>query len=320
MGPIKKLETQRGETFKRRMVDYEAKATEANLRLKVGKSQALKTLKGNRDADISSLLATEGIEQPKRERLTTNDSTVEALGELLIQNPNGLLVFRDEFVSLFKRLDQDEYAGERGFYLQGWSGGSYVFDRIGRGLALEVEDVCLSLLGTTQPGRIAEYVRAATAGGAGDDGLLQRFQLVVWPDVSSNWQNIDRYPDKPATEKAFHVFEDLDFLTAEAVQATPDEWGGLPYLRFAPDAQEQFTEWRTTLELRLRSGELSPALEAHFSKYRKLVPALSLIFHLIDGGTGAVKLPATMRALAWAEYLEGHALRLHYHSVVGRCG
>ncbi len=311
LAPLKQLEAQRGETHKKRMADYNVKAMEAKLRKTASQSQALKSLKENPDADISGLFDGDNPEQPARERLMTNDSTVEALGELLRHNPNGLLVFRDELVSLLKRLDQDEYAGERGFYLQGWSGGSYVFDRIGRGLALEVEDVCLSLLGTTQPGRIAGYVRGAVSGGAGDDGLLQRFQLVVWPDVSPNWQNIDRSPDKQATEKAFRVFEDLDVMTAEAVQATPDDFGGLPYLHFAPDAQELFTEWRTALELRLRSSELSPALEAHFSKYRKLVPALSLIFHLTDGGTGAVKLPALMRALAWAEYLEGHALRLY---------
>jgi putative DNA primase/helicase len=38
------------------------------------------------------------------------------------------------------------------------------------------------------------------------------------------------------------------------------------------------------LEKRLR-GDLHPALESHLAKYRKLVPALALICHLVDGGT-----------------------------------
>ena len=28
----------------------------------------------------------------------------------------------------------------------------------------------------------------------GDDGLLQRFQLAVWPDVAGPWRKVDRWP------------------------------------------------------------------------------------------------------------------------------
>ena len=72
-----------------------------------------------------------------------------------------------------------------------------------------------------------------------------------------------------------------------------------------------FTEWRTGWERRLRASEWHPALESHFSKYRKTVPALALISHLADGGAGPVTLQATVRALAWAEYLESHAIRCY---------
>jgi hypothetical protein len=30
------------------------------------------------------------------------------------------------------------------------------------------------------------------AGGIGDDGLLQRLQLAVWPDIPATWTNVDR--------------------------------------------------------------------------------------------------------------------------------
>jgi hypothetical protein len=56
-----------------------------------------------------------------------------------------------------------------------------------------IEAACVSLLGSTQPGRLAEYVRRAVSGGAGDDGLIQRFGLLVWPNGSTEWVNIDRY-------------------------------------------------------------------------------------------------------------------------------
>ena len=65
------------------------------------------------------------------------------------------------------------------------------------------------------------------------------------------------------------------------------------------------------LERRLRSGEMSPALEGHLAKYRKLVPSLALINHLADGGAGPVSQRALLKALAAAYYLESHARRVY---------
>ncbi|MGF6608482.1 hypothetical protein OKW45_003404 [Paraburkholderia sp. WSM4175] len=56
---------------------------------------------------------------------------------------------------------------------------------------------------------------------------------------------------------------------------------------------------------------IHPALESHFAKYRKQVPALALTCHLADGGRGPVSVTAMVRALAWADYLKSHALRAY---------
>src|SRR5262249_25432861 len=57
---------------------------------------------------------------------------------------------------------------------------------------------------------------------------------------------------------------------------------------------------------------MSPALEGHLAKYRTLVPALALINHIADGDqSGAVSQNALLRALALANYLEGHARRVY---------
>jgi hypothetical protein len=56
---------------------------------------------------------------------------------------------------------------------------------------------------------------------------------------------------------------------------------------------------------------MSPALEGHLAKYRKLVPALALMNRIADDGQGAVTHRALLRALAFACYLESHARRLY---------
>ena len=116
--------------------------------------------------------------EPTLRRYIANDTNVASLGVLLQQNTNGLLVFRDELVSLLAHLDQEKNASERGFYLTAWSGkSSYTFDRIGRGLHLHIDAPGLSMLGSTQPGIISQYLSRAVRGGRGDDGLIQRFGL-----------------------------------------------------------------------------------------------------------------------------------------------
>jgi hypothetical protein len=253
--------------------------------------------------------------EPSEIRYRTNDSSYEALGELLISNPAGILVERDELVSLLKQLDRDDQSAARGFYLSGWSGTQpYTFDRIMRGHR-HIEAACISVLGTTQPARISEYIRRANLGGAGGDGLIQRFGLLVWPDASPDWKNVDEFPDSRARETAWRVYErasKLDLAAALALGGSK-RFDKVPCLRFDVDAHADFVGWRNDhLEKLVRSGEMSPALEGHFAKYRKLVPALALINHLADNDQiGSISQKSLRRALDFASYLESHAKRIY---------
>src|ERR1039458_5296511 len=314
--PLRRLEAKAREEYEDIHANYETQVELAKLRREAAKDKARATLKKPGGEVSADALQVEQPDEPIQRRYTAHQSSVQALGELLRQNPNGLMVERDELAALLSFLSQEEQAEARGFYLTGADGiAGYNFDTIGRGLNLRVPAVCLSIIGTSQPGKIGRYLRQAQAGGEGDDGMMQRFGLMVWPDSSREWINVDRWPDSEARVRASTVFEQLESLTAESVGAEKDD--DCSYLRFAPDAIEAFTEWRTGLETRLRSGEMHPALESHFSKYRKAVPALALIVHLAEGGAGPVTLKATLRALAWADYLESHALRCYGATVAG---
>jgi putative DNA primase/helicase len=244
-----------------------------------------------------------------------NDSTIEKLGELLNENPRGLLHYRDELTGWLGTLDREGHENDRAFFLEAWDGrGRYTYDRIGRG-TLHIEAACVSMLGGIQPGPLAQVLRAAVRGGAGDDGLLQRFQLLVYPDAPKMWVNVDRWPNNAARDRAFDVFRRLDRLTPETLGAPVED--GLPILRFAPEAQEFFDGWREGLMKRLRTGDEHPAMEAHLAKFPSLLPSLALLFHLVDAPTmapGPVTLVAARRAAAWCDFLEAHARRV-YQSV-----
>jgi hypothetical protein len=308
--PLRHLEAKAAEWFEAKAEQYQGEREVWELKRDAAKNDAKVKLKKNLKAHIDPFADPEP-DEPVERRYITNDTTYEKLGEILAQNPNGVLAHRDELVSLLKTLDREEYAAARGFFLTAWSGTQpYKFDRIGRGRT-HIEAACLSLLGSTQPGRIAEYVRRAHSGGAGDDGLIQRFGLLVWPDQKPIWEKIDRYPDSEAKDAARRCFVSFDSLQPGDIGAETDEFGTVPFLRFDEAAQCDFDEWRRDFERKVRSDDLASAMASHLAKYRKLIPSLALISHLADGGKGPVGQAAMLRALGLAEYLETHAIRAY---------
>lgn len=314
--PLKNLANAARMDFNLAKAKYELEVASAKARADNAKKTAAKRLAKDATANIDDLLKPENIEEPTLRRYITTNATYEALADLLIPNPNGLLVDRDEMLSLLDHLDEEGHANERGFYLTGWNGdSSYTVDRIGRGLDLHVDAVCISMIGGTQPVRISQYLAQLRRGGRGNDGLIQRFGLMVWPDQSPTWINIDRRPKADARDAALRAFQTLDTLDWGVIGANRD-LEGLPYLRLSDEAHDQFLEWRTELEHRLRQGSLDPMLESHLAKYRKLIPALALITHLTDGGTGEVTKAAIDKALRWAKYLETHAARTYASATI----
>lgn len=321
-GPLRRLEATAAEAFEQATAAHEVALERLELEAEACKKRMRKALdEGGNTAELEARLI-----ELKREkaavpaapqRFVVQDSTVEKLGELLGANPRGVLLLRDELAGWLRSLERPGREGDREFYLETWSGdGSYTFDRIKRG-TVRVPHLCLSVFGGIQPGKLKRYIQDAAGGGEGADGLLQRLQVVVWPESLGAWTNTDRAPDREAWSRARKVFDALAEYDAAALGLEPDE-DGRAGLRFSAEAQELFYEWRAELERRVRSGELdhAPAFASHLSKYRSLMPALALLFHLIglaagEHDRGAISLDDARLAAAWCDYLEAHARRLY---------
>ncbi len=310
VSPLYRMEDERKQAYESAVNSYKAELAIREIEQKQVKDNARKLIKDDkRDQALQELEKFEASEErpPNRCRLIINDATVEKVGELLNENPNGLFLVRDEIAGLIAKLRGEDAQSERAFYLECFDGnGRFVYDRIGRG-TIDIDNCTLSMLGGIQPSKLAPLVRGAV-NGQEDDGLIQRFQLAVWPDDEKTWKWIDRAPDKDTLDRYRHVFEELDQL--QAPQGT--------YLRFSLEAQPLFIEWMKELQTEARSGELHPAFESHLMKMPKTIAGLALLFELVDGGRQEVGPLATARALEWADYLRSHANRVY--SLVSNAG
>lgn len=286
---------------------YETEKKVLELKWQAWREESKKSIKKGGNAKAAP---ENSIKPPAQKRLILTDSTFEKLHEILSDNPAGVIVIRDELTGWLAQLDKQGREGERAFYLQGWNGdGGFNIDRIGRG-SIRVAAVCISLFGNIQPSRLRSYLSPALAGGPGDDGLFQRFQIMVWPDPPAKWTLVDCAPNDTALAVAEKVFNVLSKLSIEEpVDA-----------RFAPDAQKLFFEWWTELEGKIRGESgLHPAMLAHLSKFRSLMPSLALLFALADLAAIDVPIAAGMtvgldharQAAAYCGYLESHARRVY---------
>jgi hypothetical protein len=239
---------------------------------------------------------------------------VEKLGELLRENPAGLLVLRDELVGLVATWEREGREGERAFFLEAWNGNqNFDTDRIGRG-HISIPNLCASIFGGIQPDKLTVYLEQAVHALA-NDGMLQRFQVLVYPDAR-RWEWRDRAPDKAARDTAFAVFENLaDFDPVAWGAAASDDFAKFPHFRFCDEAQAVFIEWSEDMHCGRMPNEDEPIIRQHLAKFDKLFPALALVFHLVDcaahGVCGPVSKEAALRAAAWCEYLEAHARRCY---------
>lgn len=264
--------------------------------------------------ELAKLYEREAAASRSAPRLVVNDVTVEKLGELLAENPRGLVTVRDELSGLFAQMNAVGRENDRSFLLEAYNAdGSYTFDRIGRGTT-RVPSVSLSIVGGIQPEIVKPLIRKSieTAGG---DGFLSRFQLPVLYDLGSVPRDEDRPVNQAAADRERTIYE---YLQAKAQQhlSNPGHVSPLGF-HFDSDAQKHMDAWRLGIETRIQSPELSefPAFQAHLGKTAGFGMRLALLFHAIDEADGHpsehITLAQAKAATDVAEYYVKHAEALY---------
>jgi hypothetical protein len=262
------------------------------------------------NAAIADLQDLQAPEEPKERRFKSNDSTVEKLGDLLVDNQQGMLVYRDELIGLLASWEKEGKEGDKAFYLEGWNGtASFNIDRIGRG-SLHIKNLCISVFGGIQPELLERYL-VGIANSLDNDGRIQRFQVMVYPNPVP-WEWRDRYPVKGAREAVRDLFDRLAMFDPVQDGAAPnDDFVKLPHFCFDDAAQNIFVEWCTELHTVHIANEQNPMMQQHLGKFEKLFCAIALILHLAEGSIGPVTATSAFRAAAWCEYLTCHARRIY---------
>jgi hypothetical protein len=320
---LDRLEADESDRHAKEMITFEAESA-AHAAREAAVSAAMKAAAGGKKSDpdamamaVRQMAELRPPDEPVARRYKTSDATVQKLADLLAKSPDGMLIARDELTGWLASFDQPGHEGDRAFFLEGWNGlGAFTVDRVGRGTVL-IKRLTISVFGGIQPELMGRFLQGITTS-ARNDGLLQRFGVLVYPD-QVEWQWRDRYPSPGSREAVRDVFLRLACFDPTQDGAAPaTDFQKVPAFQFDNAAQEIFVEWSGDLHRNVIAGESNPLIAQHFAKYEKLFCGIALTLHLAGGEVGQVQADSALRAAAWCQYLAGHARRVYALADVAR--
>src|SRR5262249_2276150 len=123
--PLRRIVAEARERYEKELEEYRRGELVAEAQRDATQAKPREGARNGPSADELKALAAAAAEAgevsgPVQRRYLTNDTTVEKLGELLAENRNGLLVFRDELSGFLRSLDKPGHESDRAFYLEGW--------------------------------------------------------------------------------------------------------------------------------------------------------------------------------------------------------
>jgi len=241
-------------------------------------------------------------DEPKLKQLTVNDTTMEALTRVLQNNPDGVLLHKDELASWVKEMDRYRQGGGD---MENWNSMfSLQQIRVNRasGNNLYVPNPYVSITGTIQP-RVLKNL--SPDGAMIDNGFLDRM-LFVWPELEKEAMKINL-----ETVNSDKAYSDnlLNILNGRTQGKKFD---------ITQDSVELLEEWHKGVISRFfGSHETEDGIEGKLRTYAfRFMLLLHLAHHPVDPPT-EISTQTTEKAILLLKYFENQATKVR-SSITGR--
>lgn len=251
---------------------------------------------------------------PPLKRTVVDESTVEALGPILQENPRGVGMVRDELTALVCGMNQYKGGGkgsDRQFFLSAWSGSPWSIDRKNNpdGMPILVPHPFLSIIG----GLVNSKLTALSDAKDRDDGFIERLLFTVPEPVRVRWYHGEVNGELVEDwEQAVRRLWDVP-MVADAGSCRPR------FVRFQPPAMDVFIAWYDAHSEETEGLDFPAYLAGNWAKMRAYCGRLALIIDRLawaydptEGDMAKdVSVASVRAAIRLVDYFKGHARRAH---------
>ena len=255
---------------------WEAEQLQYEASLTVWKRDAMKNTTG----DAYTVGPPEKPTPPKARRYIVSDTTTEALAPILLDNPRGVLLARDELAGWLGSFDRYAKSGRGGADSAHWlsmhNGEAMTIDRkTGIPPTIHVPSASVCITGGIQPGILTR----AMGDEHHESGMLARLLFAMPPLKAKRWNETDVNPETEAA--VAKLFDRLLGLEMEVDPASPpDEPEYRP--RVLPLTANGKAAWvRFYDEHAGEQAELSGDEQAAWSKLEGYAARFALVIHLV---------------------------------------
>ena len=243
---------------------------------------------------------------PIRKRIRIVDVTTEKVAKLLAASWRELLLSRDELSEWLGSMDRYNGVGDRPFWLKAYGGRTYNVDRKVNPEPISVDHLTVSVMGGTQPDKLASLLTNCD-----DDGLLARF-LTVFPDPAPLKKPTAKMDEQTAVE-AFQRLHRLSPAIMEDGSRRPF------YLHLSEPAQDALHSFRVRCRCPEWETDATGPMKSQIGKMPGMVVRVATVLALLDwahsqGKSKVAGIDASYinRACLYVgEHLCGHAYRAY---------
>lgn len=218
--------------------------------------------------------------RPHFEQMIVQNTTVEALVNVIQHNSKGVLNYQDELTAHLNGMNQYKSKGsDKEFWLSSWSCSPTIINRSSKEEPIILRRPFVTLIGNIPNDKLSTLTQ-----GKEDDGHLDRY-LCIFPKRINNFIKLipDDHKKVPSITK--ETYSDL----VEKIHYHLSKLDKELICQFDEDAYELFENWHDKLtEETLRPNFMS-VLEGSYEKLRAYCLRLILILHMIENPTNSNK-------------------------------
>jgi len=209
--------------------------------------------------------------EPVCPRIVVNDSTIEALGKRLCDNPRGVLASYDELAGWLGAFNKySKGSGDESKWLEFYNAQTAIIDRASAKRPLIVERASVSVFGTIQPAILRKHLTADYKA----SGLAARLLFAMPPRMPKQWSEND--VDENLENQVADIF---DTLLSIEMQVDDNESLKPCLVQMDGDSKRSFVEYYNRHNR--EQQELSEDLYAAYSKLEEVAARLALVIHAV---------------------------------------